>query len=171
MINTIIFSSAALEKEVLSSSTRGNYLDDFQSEISKQYIEVNSSTTLRIISSLKNNLIESGNGNIIFLGSLVGKKALKAPPAFSLGKSCINGLVESLSKELGPYNIKVNSVDPGILESGVAKYICDQDKKDYLEHCALKRFGTAKEVANLCYYLATKNTFLTGRSILLDGAL
>ena len=88
-----------------------------------------------------------------------------------MGKSCINGLVESLSKSFGEYNIKVNSVDPGILNGGVAKYICEEDKRDYLTHCSFSRFGEAVEVASLCHWIATKNTFITGKSFILDGAL
>ena len=106
--DSLIFSAATLEKEVLEGMNKGSYMANMDSSIAGRYIEANSTKLLRLIKGILPSIKTTPYSNIIFLGSLVGKKALNAPPAFSIGKSCINGLVESLSKELGPSNIKVN---------------------------------------------------------------
>ncbi|MBI2520860.1 MAG: SDR family oxidoreductase [Bdellovibrio sp.] len=111
------------------------------------------------------------NPNIVITGSLIGHKAVNTPVAFAATKSCTRGLVESLSKDLGEFNIKVNSVDPGMLESGASALISDQLKREYLKHCSLRRFGKAEEVANVITYFLDENTYVTGQSVLLDGAL
>lgn len=170
-IDSLYFAHSALEKEVLDSCKKGNQFSNLNYELLNNYIAANSTSILRIIAALLPKIEKSSNPNIIFLGSLVGKKALNAPFAFSLGKSCLNGLVESLSKDLGSKNIKVNSVDPGMLNGGVAKYICETDREDYIKHSALERFATPKEIANICVWLGVKNTFITGKPWVCDGAL
>ena len=47
----------------------------------------------------------------------------------------------------------------------------DDLRNEYLKHCGLKRFGRIEEVASLVAWLATENTFVSGRSIIVDGAL
>jgi 3-oxoacyl-[acyl-carrier protein] reductase len=167
----IIFAESTFEKEVLSSSKKGSLFEDWELSLSRDFIQAKSTHTIELLKRILPKMANAKNPNIVFIGSLVGKKALNAPFAFSLGKSCTNGLIESLSKELGPKSIKVNSVDPGMLEAGVSHFICKENKVDYLEHCALSRFGNAAEVAKLSAWLLDKNTFITGKSLVLDGAL
>ncbi|HAZ12572.1 MAG: hypothetical protein A2X86_11765 [Bdellovibrionales bacterium GWA2_49_15] len=116
-------------------------------------------------------LQKAANPNIVITGSLIGHKAVNTPVAFAATKSCTRGLVESLSKDLGEFNIKVNSIDPGMLENGASASISDQLKREYLRHCSLRRLGTAEEVANVITYFLDENTYVTGQSVLLDGAL
>lgn len=170
-IDAIFFAHAAFEAEVLVGCRKGEQLESTNFELLNKFVNANSVGVLKVLQKLLTKLEASKNPNIIFLGSLVGKKALNAPLAFSLGKSCLNGLVESLSKDLGQKNIKVNSVDPGMLSGGVAKYICEADREDYIKHCALERFGKAQEIANICTWLGEKNTFITGKPFVCDGAL
>lgn len=170
-LDSIIFTHSALEKDILQNLKKHHQLETYNQEILNRYVHVNTVIPLQIIGELLPLLKRSQRANIIFTGSLIGKKALNAPLAFSLGKAAVGGLVETLSKDLGCYNILVNSVDPGILEGGMGNYTCQEDKKSYLTHCALKRFGTSEEVANMFYWLATKNTFITGKPFVLDGGL
>ena len=116
-------------------------------------------------------LQKAANPNIVITGSLIGHKAVNTPVAYAATKACTRGLVEALSKDLGEFNIKVNSVDPGMLEQGASSLISDQLKREYLKHCSLRRLGKAEEVANVMTYFLDENTYVTGQSILLDGAL
>jgi len=116
-------------------------------------------------------LQKSPNPNIVIVGSLIGIKAVNSPLCFAAAKGSTRGLVESLSKDLGQINIKVNSVDPGMLEAGASTDISNQLKQEYLKHCALRRFGTAQEVANAIHWFLDENTYITGQAIVLDGAL
>lgn len=111
------------------------------------------------------------NPNILVIGSLVGRKAVPLPVHFAMAKASLRGLVESFSKGLGRYRIKVNSVDPGILAGGAGGALPDQIKESYLTHCALRRFGTAEEIAEWACWMLTENTYITGKSILVDGGL
>ena len=112
-----------------------------------------------------------GNGNIVLMGSIDGVKPAPSPVHYAASKGAIAAMVMAMAKELGPQNIRVNSVAPGVLDGGLSRVLPDDLRNEYLKHCGLKRFGRVEEVASLVAWLATENTFVSGRSIVVDGAL
>lgn len=110
-------------------------------------------------------------GQIIVIGSMDGVKAVPSPLHFAISKAALRGLVEALSKALGPEGICVNAVCPGILDAGAVRHLGEDLKRRYLKHCGLERMGTAAEVAELVSWLALNNSYLTGQCLLLDGGL
>lgn len=112
-----------------------------------------------------------GGGNIVLLGSIDGVKPAPSPVHYAASKGAIAGMVKAMAKELGPHGIRVNSVAPGVLERGLSRVLPDDLRAEYLKHCGLKRLGRVEEVASLVTWLATENTFVTGQTIVVDGAL
>lgn len=170
-LDSVIFCHNALENIIFENSSKDTFLDSVNLDLANQVTNCHSTNVLYFITKLIPLLEKSSNPNIVFTGSLVGKKALAAPPLFSILKSIQNGLVENLSKNLGHKNIKVNSVDPGMLDQGMSRFICQDDKKTYLKHCGLERFGTSHDIAPTLAWFATENTFITGQNIVIDGGL
>ena len=113
----------------------------------------------------------TGGGNIVLLGSIDGVKAAPSPVHYAASKGALAGMVKAMAKELGAQSIKVNSVAPGVLEGGLSRVLPDDLRAEYLKHCGLKRVGRLEEVAGLVAWLATENTFVTGQTVVLDGAL
>ena len=111
-------------------------------------------------------------GRIAIVGSVDGVKPVPSPPDYACSKSALWGLTQSLSKELGRAGILVNLVAPGILSGGIACYLSQELMKDYLRHSALRRVGTASEIARVVAFLVSpRNTYLTGQAVVLDGGL
>ncbi len=158
----IVFSFAYLEKEILKQQNDA---------LMERQLRVYSINLLHLIRKLLAYLDTREKTNIVFIGSLVGLKSVGLPPHYAMAKSCIRGLVESLSKELGQMNVLVNSVDPGMLESGVSTALEQEKRQDYLSHSSLKRFGTADEVARVVEWVLDENSYISGKSFLLDGGL
>ncbi len=113
----------------------------------------------------------AGGGNIAFTGSVDGVKMVPSPAHYSASKGALRGLTMALAKELGDAKILVNMVAPGILEGGISRAIPRPLVAEYVKHCGLKRVGRAGEVAALLAWLALENTYVTGQTMLLDGAL
>jgi NAD(P)-dependent dehydrogenase (short-subunit alcohol dehydrogenase family) len=113
----------------------------------------------------------SGGGNIVLVGSIDGIKAAPAPVHYAASKGALAGMVPAMGKELGKQGIRVNMVAPGILEGGISDAIPDDLRAQYLKHCGLKRLGRPAEIANVIAWFATRNTYVTGQTILVDGAL
>ena len=112
-----------------------------------------------------------GGGNIVLTGSIDGVKPVPAPVHYAASKGALAAMVASMAKELGEFKIKVNGVAPGILEGGISRVLPETLKNEYLKHCGLKRLGKFPEIANVITWLALHNTYVTGQSILVDGAL
>ncbi len=116
-------------------------------------------------------LAANGGGQIVLISSMDGVKAVPAPVHYAAAKGAITAMTQAMAKALGPSGILVNAVAPGILSGGIGALLSDQLKADYLRHCALKRLGTADEVADLVAWLLCENTYVTGQTLLLDGGL
>jgi 3-oxoacyl-[acyl-carrier protein] reductase len=116
------------------------------------------------------NMHENG-GQIIIVGSMDGVKPVPAPIHYAAAKGALTSMTSALAKELGKNNIRVNLIAPGMLEGGLARFLSDDLKNEYLHHCSMNRLGNATEITDLIQWMVNKNTYLTGQTLLLDGAL
>jgi NAD(P)-dependent dehydrogenase (short-subunit alcohol dehydrogenase family) len=110
-------------------------------------------------------------GNLVFVGSMNGVKSAPAPVPYATATGALRAMTTALAKELGPRDLRVNMVAAGILESGISGFVPEDLKSEYKKHSALKRLGKVSEVAELVAWLAVENTYVTGRTIALDGGL
>jgi len=111
------------------------------------------------------------SGNIVLLGSIDGAKSVPAPAAYAASKGALSALARALSKELGPRGVKINVVAPGVLEAGSSRSLPESLRAEYLKHCGLRRYGKVEEIAGLVAWLALQNTYITGQTLVVDGAL
>ena len=110
-------------------------------------------------------------GNLVFVSSIDGVKAVPAPVHYGASKGALAGMVKVLAKELGPRNIRVTAVAPGVLDGGLSRALPAALRSEYLRHTGLKRVGQATEIAALIVRLALRNTYLTGQTLVVDGGL
>lgn len=117
-------------------------------------------------------MIRRKRGNIINIGSLAGMRMLEVPVHYATAKSAVTGFTMSLARELGRYNIRVNSAAPGMMDKGVSCNIPDKQYQQYISYCALSRVGKCDEVAELVAFLASdRSGYITAQSILIDGGI
>jgi len=116
-------------------------------------------------------LMQAAGGNIVLLGSIDGVKPAPSPVHYAASKAALSGMAKAMAKELGPYNIRVNTIAPGVLEGGLSRALPADLRAEYLKHCGLKRLGRLEEVASLAAWLATENTLITAQTLVVDGAL
>ena len=126
-------------------------------------------------------LRRSGGGAIVCMASVAGKHGYAYRTPYAATKFGVIGLAQSLAKELGPDNIRVNAVLPGFVEGPrMAGVIADRAKqenisveemnKQYVSNVSLRRMVTAQDVAETVGFLmspAGKN--ISGQSIAIDG--
>jgi NAD(P)-dependent dehydrogenase (short-subunit alcohol dehydrogenase family) len=123
----------------------------------------------------------SGGGSIINMSSAAGKHGYAFRTPYSSAKFGVIGFTQSLAKELGPDNIRVNAILPGIVEGprmdGVIRDRAEQVgvpftemEAEYLEKISLKRMVTAQDVAGTIAYLLSADGYnISGQSIAVDG--
>ena len=117
-------------------------------------------------------MIGSNMGNIINISSIWGVCGASCEVAYSVSKSALNGLTKSLSKELGPSNIRVNSIACGWIDTDMTSCYNEEEKASFTEEIPLCKTGSPNDVANTCLYLASSlSSYLTGQIITLDGGM
>ena len=111
--------------------------------------------------------LHEARGLIINLADIHGIKPLRRYPVYSVAKAGLIMLTRSLARELGPH-VRVNAVAPGPVmwpEGGVDKAL----KEKITERTALKRPGSAEDVARACLFFATDAPYVTGQVLAVDG--
>ncbi len=109
--------------------------------------------------------------NVVFAGSIDGHKPVPASIPYAATKGALEAMTRALAKELGPRNIRVNTIAMGVLEKGMSAILPEKWLKEYLSHDALSRKGTMSEGAHVLAFFGAYNTYVTGRSIAVDGGL
>jgi NAD(P)-dependent dehydrogenase (short-subunit alcohol dehydrogenase family) len=110
-------------------------------------------------------------GELVLVGSIDGAKPVPTPAHYAASKAALRGMAQAMAKEFGRDGIRVNVLAPGLLDGGIARSLAPELVAEYLKHCALRRAGRLPEVAQVAAWLALENTYVTGQTILVDGAL
>jgi len=134
-------------------------------------MDVNVRGTFFALRRLGEVMRRGGGGNVVLIGSIDGVKSVPAPVHYAASKGALGAMVPAVAKELGPHGIRVNMVAPGILESGISRDIPPHLLEEYVKHCGLRRVGRHEEIAAVVGWLALHNTYVTGQTMLADGAL
>ncbi len=111
-------------------------------------------------------------GSIVTLSSMWGVTGGSCEAAYSASKAGIIGLTRALAKELGPSNIRVNCVAPGVIDTDMNGNL-DGESLDHLaEETPLGRIGTPQEVARTILFLAGEDSqFITGQVLGVNGGI
>lgn len=147
------------------------WIDEITDENLEKTIQVNLTAPIKITSGLIGNMKKNKWGRIINISSMFGVIARGKQSIYSSTKHGINGMTKALALELGQYNILVNSVCPGFVETDLTIKNNTPEKISQLAaDVPLKRLGKPEEIANLVEFLISeKASYITGSVILIDG--
>jgi NAD(P)-dependent dehydrogenase (short-subunit alcohol dehydrogenase family) len=112
-------------------------------------------------------------GSVIQISSMMGHIGVGFP-AYTATKGAVLSLSRQLAGELGPEGIRVNSVSPGMILTGMTRdHLSDADHRDHVAgRTPLRTVGVPEDIANAVLYLASDlSAFVTGTDILVDGGL
>jgi 3-oxoacyl-[acyl-carrier protein] reductase len=134
-------------------------------------VHINLIAPLLITRALIAEMKKKGNGRIVNIGSIWGVVSKEKRSVYSMTKNGIHGITNTLAVELGKYNILINTVCPGYVNTELTKknVPLKEAKKIYGE-IPLGRFAEPEEIAEIVYDLGSeKNTYITGQKIVVDG--
>jgi meso-butanediol dehydrogenase / (S,S)-butanediol dehydrogenase / diacetyl reductase len=118
---------------------------------------------------------ERRSGAIINTASVAGIRSGAGGNAYSASKAALINFTQTSACDLGEYNIRVNAVCPGLIETGMTKPVFDlaraKGKFDKLgSRCELRRYGRPEEVAAAILFLASDEaSYITGQALPVDG--
>ncbi len=110
------------------------------------------------------------HGVIINTSSITGIFGSGMGCPYPASKAAIIGLTKSLAIELAPWNIRVNAVAPGVVNTEMVAVLNERERQTFIKSIPLKRMGEAEDIAHAMLYLASDwASYVTGTTICVDG--
>lgn len=152
--------------------TKDNLLMRMSEEEFDRVIEINLKGTYLVTKAVTKYMMKKRQGSIINLSSVVGVAGNAGQCNYSASKAGIIGFTKSIAKELASRNIRANAVAPGFIQTDMTDVLPDSVKDSIHNQIPLKRMGSAREVANLIYFLGSEeSSYITGQVIHVDGGM
>ena len=126
-------------------------------------------------------MIEQGYGKIVTIGGASGVRGYRYRAGYSSSKWAVRGLTRSTALDVGEYNVNVNAIMPGIVETPRMEKLCREKAKtrgwtvqqvydEYVGEMALKRVTTPQNIADAVVFLASdESQNMTGQELVIDG--
>jgi NAD(P)-dependent dehydrogenase (short-subunit alcohol dehydrogenase family) len=136
--------------------------------------EVNLDGVVRVARDGFGLLKASGRASLVNIASIMAHRGLRQLTAYSATKGAIIALTKGLAVEYAPYNIRVNALAPGFVETALTKRALSNPgiRKALLDRTLLRRFGTVADIAKAAVFFASDDSaYVTGAELAVDGGM
>ncbi len=136
--------------------------------------DVNLDGVVRIARDGFDLLRASGRGSLVNIASIMGHRGLRQLAAYSATKGAVSALTRALAVEYGAYNIRVNALAPGFIETALTERVLKNPaiNKALIDQTPLRRFGSGEDVARAALFFASdESAFVTGAELAVDGGM
>ncbi len=117
-------------------------------------------------------MMKQRDGSIVNIASIVGVEGSSGQIAYSASKGAVISMTKSMSKELAPYNIRVNAVAPGMIETERLNVTIKNQYKENIPPLGMGRMGTTKEISDACLYFSSDlSSYTTGQILVVGGGM
>ena len=136
----------------------------------QKVLDVNLKGAFFCMQAVSMQMIKQRNGHIINIGSYSGRRGTAGQAHYSASKAGLVALGESLAKEIGSRNVRVNTVLPGLLPTRMTAGLTPEQLKDLVGENVLRRINSLEEVARFIAFLA-KMQNVSGQVFQLDSRI
>ena len=141
---------------------------DITDEDWNKLMQVNLNSVFYCSQEVLENMIHNKKGCIINISSIWGRVGASCEVHYSASKAAIDGFTKALAKEMGPSNIRVNSIAPGIIETDMNKDLSTEDLEEITNQIPLGRIAKPEEIVKSIKWLI-EDEYVTGQIISVDG--
>lgn len=146
-------------------------IEDTSSEDFKNIMDLNVNAIFNMTKAVVPYMKENKGGVILNTSSMVSIYGQPSGVGYPASKFAVNGLTKSLSRELAPFNIRVNAVAPGITNTDMVAKLPKEMIEPLIKTIPLGRIGEPKDIANAFLFLASDMaSYITGVVLSVDGA-
>lgn len=152
--------------------TRDGILIRLEDDDFDKVIETNLRGTYLMMKACGRQMIRKRKGRIINMASVVGISGNAGQGNYSASKAGVIGLTKSFAREVASRNITVNAVAPGFIDTDMTRDMTDQAKEKAAQQIPAGRLGSAEDVANAVFFLASDEAaYITGHVLCVDGGM
>ena len=141
---------------------------DITDEDWNKMIQTNLNSVFYCTQEVLPTMIHNKEGNIINISSIWGITGASCEVHYSVSKAGVDALTKALAKELGPSNIRVNSIAPGIINTEMNAHLSEEEKQNIEEEIPLEKIGKAIDIER-CVEWLIKDEYTTGQVISING--
>jgi len=146
---------------------------DATDDMLDKMVEVNIKSAFRLVRLIVPGLIaRKQGGSIINIASIAGLRPQPGGLLYSFTKAGLLMLTRSWAQEFGPFNIRVNAIAPGLIQTEFSEYFWKNEtaRLQFEKATPLGRIGQSDEIAGMALYLASdESAFVTGQVMVVDG--
>lgn len=147
-------------------------LDNYTEELFDKVMDLNVKGVFNAIRAVSDGMIQRGSGVILSTSSMVSISGQPSGFAYPASKYAVNGMTQSLARELGPKGIRVNAVAPGIIETDMMKAVPKEIIEPMIQRIPLRRMGQPEDIANAFVFLASDEaSYISGVVLSVDGMM
>jgi len=151
---------------------RDNFLMLMSDEDWDSLLRTNLTSLFYCCKTVIRKMIPQRRGKIINISSISGILGTSGQTNYAATKGGVISFTKSLARELGPFNIHVNAVAPGLIESEVVSKMPKEKVETIIKSSSLGRIGKPEEVAQAVLFLASEHSdYITGQTIIVDGGI
>ena len=144
---------------------------DITDEDWERMMSVNVTSVFNCSRKALQHMIWEKSGSIINITSMWGETGGSCEVHYSASKAAIIGMTKALAKEVGPSNIRVNAVSPGVIMTDMCAYYGEETLNELKEETPLMKLGKPEDIAETVYFLAEKGNFITGQVVGVNGGM
>jgi 3-oxoacyl-[acyl-carrier protein] reductase len=135
-------------------------------------LKVNLTSVYHCCRAAVRKMIPNKQGKIVNISSVSGIIGTAGQVNYAAAKGGIIAFTKSLARELGPFNIQVNAVAPGLIDTDMASQMPPEQREAIIKSTALNRMGKPEEAAWAVLFLASSQSdYITGQTIVVDGGI
>lgn len=137
----------------------------------EKVFNVNLKSSFFLTKKLIRQMIRKKGGRIINISSVIGVSGNPGQSVYGMTKASIINLTKTLSFELAPYNILVNAVAPGFIDTAMTEKLSKEVVEKIYEKIPLQRMGKPEDVAKMVRFLALEGDYCTGSTFHVNGGM
>lgn len=152
--------------------TRDNLFMRMKDEEWQDVIDVNLTSTMRLMKSVMRPMMKQKFGRIINITSIVGVTGNAGQVNYAASKAGMIGMTKSYAQEIATRGITANCVAPGFIETAMTAELPDTVKDGMLDAIPMGRMGDANEIASAVAYLSSDEaSYVTGQTLHVNGGM